>query len=186
MEVLRKEMGCGSGMSCWRRLSEWQQAGVWKKLHQVLLDRLGKADKIVWSRALLDSATVPAQGANKPDRMDVTVSATHVRDVRMLEETIDVIEPIKQHLSRPRKRPEKFHEDKACDSAEKWQALRLRGIKPRIARRGIDRSEKLGRSRWVVERTHSWLNRYRRLKIRSERGSDIHLAFLYLGCALIC
>jgi transposase len=66
------------------------------------------------------------------------------------------------------------------------QALRRRGIVPRIACRGIDSSERLGRYRWVVERTLSWLNRYRRLKVRYERRADIHQAFLTLGCALIC
>jgi len=61
-EMLPQEMGCGSGMTCWRRLQEWQKAGVWHKIHRVLLDRLGEADQIDWSRASLDSATVPAPG----------------------------------------------------------------------------------------------------------------------------
>jgi transposase len=64
--------------------------------------------------------------------------------------------------------------------------LRRRGIIPRIARRGIESRERLGRYRWVVERTLSWLNRFRRLKVRYERRADIHQAFLLLGCALIC
>lgn len=68
-EMLPKEMGCGSGMTCWRRLRAWQQAGVWKRLHQVLLDRLGEADKIDGSRASLDSATVPAPGG-RSDRAE--------------------------------------------------------------------------------------------------------------------
>ncbi len=59
-------------------------------------------------------------------------------------------------------------------------------IKVRIARKGIESSEKLGRHRWVVERTLAWLGRYRRLSIRYERRGDIHEAFLHLGCALIC
>jgi transposase len=54
------------------------------------------------------------------------------------------------------------------------------------ASRGIESSERLGRYRWVVERTLSWLNRFRRLKVRYERRADIHTAFLTLGCALIC
>ncbi len=56
----------------------------------------------------------------------------------------------------------------------------------RIGRRGIDSSERLGQYRWVVEWTLSWLNRYRRLKVRYERRADIHEAFLHLGCSLIC
>jgi transposase len=64
-EMLPQEMGCGSGMTCWRRLKEWHELGVWKRLHQTLLDRLGQADEIDWSRASLDSAAVPAPGGAK-------------------------------------------------------------------------------------------------------------------------
>ena len=59
-EMLPQEMGCGSGMTCWRRLAEWYEAGVWQELHKVLLDRLGGADQIDWSRASVDSASVAA------------------------------------------------------------------------------------------------------------------------------
>ncbi len=66
-ELLPQEMGCGSGMTCWRRLRDWQEAGVWETLHRVLLDRLGTADQIDWERASLDAASVPApRGAKKP------------------------------------------------------------------------------------------------------------------------
>src|SRR5215217_2119089 len=68
-EMLPQEMGCGSGMTCWRRLKEWHEAGVWAELHRVLLDRLGKADEIDWERASLDSASVPAPGGPK-DRQE--------------------------------------------------------------------------------------------------------------------
>ncbi len=70
-EMLPQEMGCGSGVTCWRRLKEWQEAGVWESLHQqVLLNRLGEADEIDWSRASLDSASVPAKrGARKLARI---------------------------------------------------------------------------------------------------------------------
>ncbi len=61
-----------------------------------------------------------------------------------------------------------------------------RHIKVRIARKGVDSSERLGRHRWVVERTLAWLNQFRRLTIRYERRHDIHDAFLSLGCSLIC
>ena len=66
-EMLPKEMGCGSGSTCWRRLRDWQEAGVWEELHRALLDRLGEADRIDWERASLDSASVPAKrGAKRP------------------------------------------------------------------------------------------------------------------------
>lgn len=60
-EMLPAEMGCGSGMSCWRRLRDWHEAGVWAALHRVLLERLRAAGQIDWSRAALDSATVAAK-----------------------------------------------------------------------------------------------------------------------------
>ena len=60
-EMLPTEMGCGSGMSCWRRLRDWQAAGVWAALHRVLLERLHGAGGIDWGRAALDSASVPAK-----------------------------------------------------------------------------------------------------------------------------
>ena len=64
-EMLPQEMGCGSGMSGWRRLKEWHEAGVWEELHRRLLDRLGEADQIDWERASLDSASVAAPGGPK-------------------------------------------------------------------------------------------------------------------------
>ena len=69
-EWLPPELGCGSGMTCWRRLQEWQARGVWQKLHHRLLDCLGEADHIDWSRASMDAATVAAPGgAKKPGRI---------------------------------------------------------------------------------------------------------------------
>ena len=64
-EMLPPQLGCGSGVTCWRRLRDWQEAGVWERLHRELLDRLGEADRIDWSRANLDSTSIPAKrGAN--------------------------------------------------------------------------------------------------------------------------
>lgn len=64
-EMLPQEMGCGSGMTCWRRLRDWQEAGVWRRLHRLLLQRLQDAGRIDWERASLDSASVPAPGGAK-------------------------------------------------------------------------------------------------------------------------
>lgn len=60
-EDLPAEMGCGCGMTCWRRLREWHRLGVWSELHRVLLERLGAAGQLDWSRAALDSTSVPAK-----------------------------------------------------------------------------------------------------------------------------
>ena len=64
-EMLPQEMGCGCGMTCWRRLRDWKQAGVWQTIHQVLLNKLRAADAIDFDRALVDSATVRAVGGAK-------------------------------------------------------------------------------------------------------------------------
>lgn len=67
-EDLPKEMGCGSGMTCWRRVRDWQAAGVWERLHRVLLDRLRGADRLDWSRAVIDSSHVRAVGGGGKNR----------------------------------------------------------------------------------------------------------------------
>ena len=64
-EALPAEMGCGSGMTCWRRLRDWCRAGVWDRLHRVLLARLNAADKIDWSRAVVDTTSVRAMRGGK-------------------------------------------------------------------------------------------------------------------------
>ena len=68
-EYLPQEMGCGSGMTCWRRLKEWQEQGVWQRLHGVLLAKLHEAERIDWSRAVIDSSHIRAVGgASRPDQ----------------------------------------------------------------------------------------------------------------------
>ena len=63
-EMLPAEMGCGSGMSCWRRLHSWHEAGVWTALHRVFLEHLQAAGQLDWRRPALDSASVPAKGGD--------------------------------------------------------------------------------------------------------------------------
>ena len=119
----------------------------------------------------------------------VWLTAANVNEGPLLAAIVDAIEPIcrpRGRPGRPRRRPDKLHADKAYASRSNRQALRQRGIRARIARPGIDSSQHLGRFRWVVERSLGWLNHFRRLVIRYERRGDIHLAFLDLGCALIC
>ena len=75
-EYLPQEMGCGSGMTCWRRLKEWQEAGVWDTLHRVLLERLHQAGVLDWSRAALDSSSVRAVGVcSNPSSKENTATA---------------------------------------------------------------------------------------------------------------
>jgi len=65
-EMLPQEMGCGSGVTCWRRVRDWQAAGVWQKLHEVLLLRLQAAEQIDWSRVSVDASSVPAPKGGTP------------------------------------------------------------------------------------------------------------------------
>ena len=116
----------------------------------------------------------------------VTLSAANVNDVSLFEPLLDAIEPIKRPRGRPRTRPAKVHADKAYQAKHCRAYLRRRGIGCRIARKGIESKERLGRYRWVVERTQAWLGCFRRLDVRYERRAAIHQAFLDLGCALIC
>ena len=119
----------------------------------------------------------------------VRLSAANTHDSTQLLPLLDAIRPIigpRGKHGRPRKRPARLHADKAYDSAALRRALRARGITPRIARRGIDSSERLGRHRWVVERTLSWLLGSRRLGVRYERRADLLQGLLHLACALTC
>ena len=67
-EMLPKEMECGSGMTCWRRLRDWQEAGVWQNLHELLLAKLREVGQIDWSRAVVDSASIRAVGGGGKNR----------------------------------------------------------------------------------------------------------------------
>ena len=78
-EMLPQEMGCGSGMTCWRRLRDWQKAGVWERLHHVLLDKLNEAGEIGWERACLDSASIRAKKGVKQSAQIRRIRANQAR-----------------------------------------------------------------------------------------------------------
>jgi transposase len=114
------------------------------------------------------------------------LTGSNEHDSVTLVELLDAVVPVKGRRGKPRQRPGKPHADKAYDHRRCRLACRQRGIEPRIARRGVESSERLGRHRWVVERTLAWLARMQRLSIRYERRPDIHYAFTSLACSLIC
>jgi IS5 family transposase len=119
----------------------------------------------------------------------VELSAANTHDSMLLEQVVDAVPAVKGprgQPGRPRRRPAKLHADKGYDYPRCRKALRRRGITPRIARRGIEPRDKLGRHRYVVERSLAWLVGYRRLQVRYERRTDILLGFVQLACALIC
>ncbi len=116
----------------------------------------------------------------------VCVSAANVNDQRMLEVLIDAVRPVRQPVGRPRRRPRKLHGDKGYDYAACRKTLAKRGIIARIARKGIESSTRLGRHRYVIERTLEWVSRFRRLTRRYDREADHLKGFLHLACAVIC
>ncbi|WP_231935229.1 IS5 family transposase [Micromonospora viridifaciens] len=191
-----------------RRFTAWTAAGLWRRLHVAALDQLGAQGLIDWSRATADAAYVRAKkgaltGPSPVDRgkpgskihalsergglpLSVGVSAANTHDSRCLESLVQAIPAVKSRRGPRRRRPDKLHADKGYDYPHLRRMLRQRGIRPRIARRGIDSPNRLGRHRWVIERTFAWLTGYRRLTIRYERNPGLYCAFLTLAAALTC
>jgi transposase len=99
---------------------------------------------------------------------------------------VEAIPPLRGKRGRPRRRPRKLLGDRGYHSnaAEAW--LREQGINPVIAHQRAPHGSGVGRQRWVVERTLSWLHQHRRLRLRYERRADIHEAFVSIACSLIC
>jgi transposase len=208
-EDLPQEMHCGCGMTCWRRLRDWQAAGVWDKLHQLLLDELRAADKIDWSRAAVDSSSVRAVGGgeetgpNPTDRrklgskhhlvvdgqgvpLQVQLSGANRHDVTQLLPLLVNIPQVRGKPGRPRSLPDSVYADRAYDSQAARDILAWLGIEPFLAKRGTEHGSGLGKVRYVVERTISWLHQQRRLRVRYDRRADIHQGFLKLAISLIC
>jgi transposase len=208
-EDLPCEMGCGSGMTCWRRLRDWQADGTWDKIHRELLGRLREADKIDWSRALIDSSSVraayggeatgpsPVDRAKKGSKHHVITDASGIplassvtpanrHDVAEMAPLYNKMPAVAGKPGRPRKKPDAMQGDLAYDSEPHRQGLREMGIEPVLPEKGIDDQEGLGATRWLVERTLAWFHQNRRLRIRYERRLDIHQAFLTLACIKIC
>ncbi len=207
-EDLPREMGCGSGMTCWRRPRAWQHAGVWARLHELLLAKLRGADRIDWSRAAIDSASaralggVEGSGPNPTDRgrpgvkhhvvtdgggipLAADVTGANVPDVKGLLPLADSIGPVGGKPGRPKRRPGDLYGDRAFDSEPHRRKLRRRGIGPELARRNTPHGSGLGVFRWVAERTLSWLHGFRKLRLVIEKGLDMQYAFLTLAASVI-
>lgn len=115
-----------------------------------------------------------------------TITGANRHDVTQLIALVDSIPPIYGKPGRPRRRPDALYGDRAYDSQWHREQLRRRGIRPQLARRNTEHGSGLGRHRWPVERTVSWLHQMRRLRVRYEKRDDLHDAFLKLGCIRIC
>ncbi|MFI5555793.1 IS5 family transposase [Streptomyces sp. NPDC051738] len=197
-----------SGVTAFRRFTEWTEARVWAKLHRLVLDELGARGDLDWSRCAIDSVSVRAlkgqlTGPNPTDRgkkgskihlivdrqglpLSVGISAANLHDSQALIPLVRGIPPIRSRRGPRRRRPGKLHGDKGYDYRHLRRWLASRGIRHRLARKGIESSRRLGRHRWVVERTVSWLSGCRRLHRRYERKPEHFLAFTAIAATLIC
>ena len=207
-QMLPKEMGCGSGSTCWRRLVRWQRAGVWRRLHAVLLAELLQRGQLDLTRALVDSGSVRAlrgggTGPNPTDRrkagskhhiltdargipLTAILTAANRHDITQLLPLVDAMPPLRGCPGRPVRKPGLIQGDRGYDSQPHRDALHRRGIQTQLAKRRTPHGSGLGRTPWVVERTLAWLHRFRRLNMRYERRPCVHEAFLMFGCSLIC
>jgi transposase len=116
----------------------------------------------------------------------ITLTGGHRNDVTQLLPLIDGVGPVRGKPGRPRQRAETLIADRGYDHDKYRRALWARGVKPIIARRGVQHGSGLGTRRWVVERTFAWLHSFRRLRLRWERLARLHEAFMSLGCAIVC
>jgi transposase len=176
------EFGCGSVTTCWRRFAEWAAAGVFERLQELLLDELGAAGANPVDRAKPGCKLhLAVEGGGLP--LSLLVTAANTNDSLVFEALLDDIPPVRTPAGGRRCRPEKVHADKAYDHRRCRGYLSGRGIKVRIARCGIESSQRLGRHRWKAERSIAWLAGCRRLRIRYDRDSERFFAFAMLAYA---
>jgi len=151
-QMLPQELGCGSGMTCWRRLRDWQRAGVWDLIHFALLDWLARGDQIDWSRAVVDSCSIRAAyggdqtGPNPTDRakrgskrhlicdgrgvpLAVRLTGANRNDSQEALALVDAIPPLHSAWGRPRQRPDCVLGDRGYDAAAIRRGLRTRHIR---------------------------------------------------------
>jgi len=182
-EDLPQEYGYGSGVTAWRRLRDWQKAGVWDALHQRLLEKLnaGRRDRLVAGRRRrlpcsrpfggLLTGPSPVDRSRTGSKHHLLVDATGIplavaltggnrNDVTQLMPLLDALHarPVAGKIGRPRQKPDVVLADRGYDDDKYRRLLWARGIKPVIARRGTQHGSGLGRQRWVVERGFAHLH----------------------------
>ena len=201
-------MGC-SGRTAHRRLQAWEQAGAWERLHAKLLELLKRDGKLDLEIAAIDSTMVPAPGAgentgpNPTDRaktgskhtlmvdgngvpLALRTTGANASDQQQLEPIIEKFPQVKGGLGRPRTRPVLVVADRGYDSEKNRLILKWLGIQPLIAKRNTEHGSGLGKLRWVVERTNSWLKGLRRMRVRWDRSTTSQNAWNALAMSVIC
>ncbi|WP_344584282.1 IS5 family transposase [Streptomyces lunalinharesii] len=206
---LPQELGFGSGMTCWRRLRDGNEAGVRQRLHEMLLAEQRAAGIRDPSRASVDSSHLRAMkggAATGPAPVDrgktgsnhhviveahgiplaATLTGGNRNDVTQLIPLVRAVPPIRGKGGQPLRRPKRLHADRGYDHESHRDQIRRFEVTPHIARRGTEHGSGLGVYRWVVEGAIALLHWFRRLRIRWEVRDDIHQAFITLGCTVIC
>ncbi|WTR18096.1 IS5 family transposase [Streptomyces sp. NBC_00138] len=207
-DVPTETIGC-SGVTCWRRLRDWTAAGVWPRLHEMLLAELRGAGLLDMDGSAVDGSHVRAlnggahTGPSPVDRgrrgskhhlitdrhgtpLAVSLTGGNRHDVTQLMPLLDAIPRIRGLVGRPCHRPRRLFADRGYDYGKYRRLLRAHGITPKIARKGTAHGSGLGKTRWGVERTFAWLHQFKRLRPCYEIRADLHLGLPQLACSIDC
>src|ERR1039457_2792236 len=176
-----------SPSTCWRRLKQWEEEGIWLNAWRALLGALDAEGLLKWDEALLDGSFAPAKKGARPS---VKPSAARERS-GWYWETVKVSVP--RAKGRPRQKPKRVIADRGYDSdplRERWKRRGIELIAPyrkNNKERRYEDGRKLRRykRRWIIERTNAWLGQFRRLLVRHEHLLTTYRAVFYLACLLI-
>jgi transposase len=207
-EDVPRELGC-SGRTAHRRLRAWEALGVWGGLHADLLRLLRQAGKLDLSLAVIDGVTVRAFGggeATGPSPVDrgkpgtkhtvlvdrkgvplvIRTAGANASDHRQLFPTLMAFPKVGGRPGRPKEMPDDLYADRGYDSEAARTLLRWLGVEPHIAKRGEPHGSGLGKVRWVVERTISWIKGLRRMRVRYDRLAVVRDAWATLAASVVC
>ena len=202
------ELGC-SGRTAHRRLKEWEESGVWDRLHAHFLVLLRKRGKLNPDLVVIDGVYVRAFGGGEvtgPSPVDrrkkgskhtlmvdrqgiplaIRTAAANASDHRQIIPLVLDFPRVGGKPGRPRELPAEVYADRGYDSDDTRALLRWIGVQPRIGKRNTKHGSGLGKVRWVVERTISWIKGLRRMRIRYERLKVIQEAWNTLAAAVVC
>src|SRR3954471_9339184 len=207
-EDVPAERGC-SGRTAHRRLRAREEAGIRDRLHAAPLAALRRAGELDLDSVIIDGVTVRAFGggeATGPSPVDrrrpgtkhtvrvdeagvplvLRTAGANASDHRQILPVVMGFPKVGGTPGRPKELPEKVYADRGYDSEPLRALLRWLGIEPHVAKRGTPHGSGLGKVRWVVERTISWLKGLRRLRVRYDRLGVIMDAWATLAASVIC
>jgi transposase len=203
-----QEMGC-CGETARTRLQTWERAGIWDQLHRLLLTMLNREKQLDLKTTVIDSTQVRAFGggdATGPSPVDrrkkgtkytllvdrhgvplvIRAAAANCSDHHEILPTVVNFPAIGGKPGRPRTHPKKLYGDAGYDCEATRALLRWLGIEPHIRHRNDKHGSHLGRVRWVVERTISWIKGLRRMRVRYDRSGPSIDAWTTIAAAVVC